>query len=731
MKTRFIKSSFTFAPELVREQDTTSMSNFSIDTNSRSFTDDIVKKESGGDYKATNPNSSAVGKYQFLWSLWGDKIKNYTGVSSKQDFINNPQAQDSFYNNYYVPNEMMPAIGRIKQKTNSSHNVDQLAKLYHFRGEQGAIDYLTGKLSDKPEAYNSSISDYTGIPKMQDGGYIVKKGDTLLALSKRFNTSIEELANLNNIKDINTIRVGQNLNIKPASKKTIGSVSKDIININNDSISVPESTNFVKQKQHINFDTNAKYEKLYNLTEEDLNSLDSFSRKVVQQELKDKGYYDSVNGIDNEKFRKAFNRYKERNNYIENFNEVPAYLQNAFRNVSPFPNNINQLLLKEVAGNSRIDSKSLGKKDNETLKGVIKEAIKRTGKTEQGTEYEDYGEDIPDKFNRGKNSINDMLIRSGTDSKYRVASTVGRGSYYEDPETGDLYYKDNYNWNKGEKNFTLHENPNNLTEIGENIYRRLRNKFRDNEGNEDDPRNDIRIKIENDMSFLRKNVPKKNLGGILGSTASGAATGAAFMPPYGAIVGGIIGLGKGLFDHTKENKLKKAQADKELEDFTAEQRIFNQTIEGNSNSAYRQINLNNTLGFLRKGGVPSPEYEAEKGEVVLGDPTLEEGTQLAEGVHEVGGQSHENGGTLGQGGEFIFSNDIKLNKPIVDMYKAMGIKLDDKMSFSDAAYKIGKLKSKYERNSNDHKKINTDRAMQGRLQQGLLGLAQFQESLKV
>ena len=125
-----------------------------------SFTDDIIRKESGGNYKATNPNSSAAGKYQFLWNTWGKEIKAVTGVNSKQEFLNSPDAQDSFYQNYYVPNKMLPAVERIKKQTGTQLSDEQLAKLYHFRGEQGALDYLSGKLSDKPEKYNSSISDY-------------------------------------------------------------------------------------------------------------------------------------------------------------------------------------------------------------------------------------------------------------------------------------------------------------------------------------------------------------------------------------------------------------------------------------------------------------------------------------------------------------------------------------------------------------------------------------------
>lgn len=133
---------------------------------SASFTDDIVRKESGGNYRAVNPHSSAAGKYQFLWGTWGDKISQFTGVRSKQEFLNNPEAQDSFYNDYYMPKELMPAVKRLKAR-GAKMDTNTLAKLVHFRGEKGAQDYLEGKVGDKPEAYNSSISSYI----KQTGGY--------------------------------------------------------------------------------------------------------------------------------------------------------------------------------------------------------------------------------------------------------------------------------------------------------------------------------------------------------------------------------------------------------------------------------------------------------------------------------------------------------------------------------------------------------------------------------
>ena len=134
-----------------------------------SLTDEIVANESGGDYKALNPHSSAAGKYQFLWDTWGDKISKVTGVKSKQEFLNNPEAQDMFYNEYYVPNEMMPAVKRLKKYAPDLSD-KQLAKLYHYQGENGAKKYLTGQAPDVQQSYNAPISKYTGIKRQVGGG---------------------------------------------------------------------------------------------------------------------------------------------------------------------------------------------------------------------------------------------------------------------------------------------------------------------------------------------------------------------------------------------------------------------------------------------------------------------------------------------------------------------------------------------------------------------------------
>lgn len=60
--------------------------------------------------------------------------------------------------------------------------------------------------------------------------YTVQKGDSLSAIAKRHGTTVQELAALNNIKNVNLIRVGQTLTIpdKTNAKDALQKCLQDI-----------------------------------------------------------------------------------------------------------------------------------------------------------------------------------------------------------------------------------------------------------------------------------------------------------------------------------------------------------------------------------------------------------------------------------------------------------------------------------------------------------------------
>lgn len=390
MKGRFIESGITF--------NASKGGLFDNSVTSNNVTDAIVGLESGGNYKAFNPDgggSGAVGKYQFRWDIWKDKIQKQTGVKSKEEFLNNPELQDAFYNNYYIPKEAIPAINRIKASTGVELDDNKLMKLYHFRGEQGAKDYLRGKVADKAESYNMSISKYTGIPKMRFGGVIPQKN---------FGGALSAYSSL----------------IQPVSQLIEG-----------------DGTNVAR-------------------------------------------------------------------------------------------------------------------------------------------------------------------------------STLAGGLQF----------------------------------------------------------------------------------GVVGAVAKGLQAQQAYK-----------------LQQTQESKAR-----------------FNSLP--NSASSYAQLNMNPNVGYYAKGGLMNPDYEAEKGEVVVGNPQLEESKELAPGLHEVGGQSHENGGTMGKGGEFMFSNDINLNENGLSLLSAIGIKIKDTISFSEAAKKVATLKNKYSFPSTRYRENNTNKLMSMKIDSIIMQLAQLQENIK-
>ena len=58
-----------------------------------------------------------------------------------------------------------------------------------------------------------------GLPKFAEGGYVIKRGDTLSQIAARNNTTVEELARLNNIEDVNFIRAGDKLKLSESKKQ--------------------------------------------------------------------------------------------------------------------------------------------------------------------------------------------------------------------------------------------------------------------------------------------------------------------------------------------------------------------------------------------------------------------------------------------------------------------------------------------------------------------------------
>ena len=117
------------------------------------------------------------------------------------------------------------------------------------------------------------------------------------------------------------------------------------------------------------------------------------------------------------------------------------------------------------------------------------------------------------------------------------------------------------------------------------------------------------------------------------------------------------------------------------------------------------------------GGPVEPEYEVEQGEMVQGQPQLEEGQQVASDMYEVGGERHENGGTDGAGGERVYSDRMKTA---------------NKKTYAEEAKDLAKQKAKFEAKIPDTNEAisNTGHRMSERMDMKLDELFKEQEMKK-
>ena len=113
-------------------------------------------------------------------------------------------------------------------------NTEPLLVEYGFIDNKNDIQKLTSNLENYVEGVVKAIVDYTGYdyipPKEESNLYIVKKSDTLYSIAKKFNTTVNDLIKLNNLNST-ILNIGQELIIKeqndnPNSETTIYIVQK-------------------------------------------------------------------------------------------------------------------------------------------------------------------------------------------------------------------------------------------------------------------------------------------------------------------------------------------------------------------------------------------------------------------------------------------------------------------------------------------------------------------------
>lgn len=141
------------------------------------FFDGIAAVETRGQpdpYKARNADSNALGKYQYVWSVWGDRIRKFSRNPklTPQDFLNNPQLQEDYARENYkeirkqaelLQREYAPVL-----KARGIEDTDDLTALVHFQGYNRAQTFLkTGVQVRSPGEVNLNVQDY--VAKFREG----------------------------------------------------------------------------------------------------------------------------------------------------------------------------------------------------------------------------------------------------------------------------------------------------------------------------------------------------------------------------------------------------------------------------------------------------------------------------------------------------------------------------------------------------------------------------------
>lgn len=153
-------------PRHIREVAQTKESQQPFDYNR--WKEEISGVESGGNYKATNKHTNALGKYQFVPRIWWDRIKKFaTGkarMESYSDFLGNPEMQEAFMK-HYTENSLMPYLRKFRSRESTDLpeaavlSDGRLMALFHFQGPGGAEKWLkTGKMIGAE--INASVPTY-------------------------------------------------------------------------------------------------------------------------------------------------------------------------------------------------------------------------------------------------------------------------------------------------------------------------------------------------------------------------------------------------------------------------------------------------------------------------------------------------------------------------------------------------------------------------------------------
>ncbi|RZV56143.1 MAG: hypothetical protein EX254_10930, partial [Flavobacteriaceae bacterium] len=159
-----------------------------------------LKYMEGKSYSQVNPNTKALGRYQFHPKYWWKPIQDFAKEKkynqakpiTKEYFLQNKKLQDEFFANY-VKEDMLPFVKNIQKHNKRNLPIDVLGQLYHWNPDSVKTYVQGGEWKIPNQENNMSLDEALtrGEQGMQESGFSsVSKAD-IMTVEERENKAKE------------------------------------------------------------------------------------------------------------------------------------------------------------------------------------------------------------------------------------------------------------------------------------------------------------------------------------------------------------------------------------------------------------------------------------------------------------------------------------------------------------------------------------------------------------
>ena len=134
-------------------------------------------------------------------------LRNNSRLASR--LADNFQGINRNVNKYYQKRNIYNTKDDDDDLINNTKNNQTIVIYYGFPNNTNDANYLNDNINTLGEVVVKSIIEYAGskyIPQNLEGYYIVKKGDSLYSIARKFNTTVDNIKKANNLKS-NTLSI--------------------------------------------------------------------------------------------------------------------------------------------------------------------------------------------------------------------------------------------------------------------------------------------------------------------------------------------------------------------------------------------------------------------------------------------------------------------------------------------------------------------------------------------